>query len=78
MLTVELPDVLEAAVMEAARRSGQSVSEYLTAACAGTPALEIDRARLDSYLAGTRAISHQRARVWLADLAAGNRTECPQ
>jgi hypothetical protein len=40
--------------------------------------LEIDRARLDSYLAGTEGVSHDAARAWLAELAAGRRTECPR
>jgi hypothetical protein len=78
MLTVTLPDTVEAALLDAAQRSGQSVSEYLTVMCADMLSLEVDRARLDSYLAGAPAISHERARAWLADLAAGNRTECPK
>jgi len=78
MLTVALPDSLEVAIIAAARRSGQSVDEYLTVVCAEALSLEIDRARVDSYLAGTPAVSHQRARAWLEDLAAGNRTECPR
>lgn len=78
MLTVALPDELESAVINAARRSGQSVDEYLAAVCADALSLEIDRARLDSYLAGTPAISHDVARGWLTELAAGNRTECPR
>ena len=78
MLTVILPDEFEAAVIQAARRAGQSVDEFLAVICADSLSLEIDRARLDSYLAGTPAVSHDRARAWLADLAAGKRTECPR
>ena len=48
MLNVALPDALETAVLAAARRSGQSVDEYLAAVCAEALSLEIDRARLDS------------------------------
>jgi hypothetical protein len=78
MLTIALPDALEAAIVAAARRAGQSVDDYLAAVCADALSLEIDRARLDSYLAGTKAISHEDARGWLADLAAGHRSECPR
>ena len=77
MLTVALPEALETAVTAAAHRTGQSISEYLTAVCAEALSLEVDRARVDSYLSGTLAISHDRARSWLTDLAEGNRTECP-
>ena len=78
MLTVALPDALEAAVVAAARRSGQSVDDYMAIVCADALSLEIDRARLDSYLAGTQGIGQEEARAWLADLAAGRRTECPR
>ncbi len=78
MLTIALPEALEAAVVEAARRSGQSVDDYLAAVCADALSLEVDRARLDSYLAGTQGVNHESARAWLADLAAGRRTECPR
>jgi hypothetical protein len=78
MLTVGLPDILEAAIVAAARRSSQSVSEYLAVICADRPSLEIDRARHDSYLAGMPAVPHDHARIWLADLAAGKRTEYPR
>jgi len=78
MLTVVLPDVLETAVTAAAHRSGLSIDDYLASVCADALSLEIDRARVDSFLAGTPAISHDRARSWLADLAEGNRTECPR
>ncbi|MFI4939256.1 MAG: hypothetical protein ACHP7O_02745 [Burkholderiales bacterium] len=78
MLTVVLPDALETAVTAAARRTGLSIDDYLAAVCADALSLEIDRARVDSFLAGTPAISHDRARAWLADLAEGNRTECPR
>jgi len=78
MLTVVLPDVLETAVTAAAHRSGLSIDDYLVSVCADALSLEIDRARVDSFLAGTPAISHDRARSWLADLAEGNRTECPR
>jgi hypothetical protein len=40
--------------------------------------LEIDRARLDSCLAGTPAVPHETAQAWLSDLAVGRRTECPR
>lgn len=78
MLTIALPDGLEAAVTAAAHRSGMSVDDYLAAVCADALLLEIDRARVDSYLAGATMVSHERANSWLTDLAAGNRTECPR
>ena len=78
MLTVALPDALETAVVAAARRSGQSIDEYLAAVCADALSLEIDRARVDSYLAGTPGVSLEDASAWLAELAAGHRTECPR
>lgn len=78
MLTIVLPDALETAVTAAARRTGLSISDYLTVVCADALSLEVDRARVDSYLSGTLAISHDRALSWLTDLAAGNRTECPR
>ena len=76
MLTVVLPDSLEIAVTAAAHRTGLSIDDYLAAVCADALSLKIDRARVDSFLACTPAISHDRARSWLADLAKGNRTEC--
>lgn len=78
MLTIDLPDTLETAITAAARRTGLSISDYLAAVCADALSLEVDRARVDSYLSGTLAISHDRARSWLTDLAAGSRTECPR
>lgn len=78
MLTVELPDGLETAVITAARRAGQSVDQYVAGVFADALSVEIDRARLDSYLSGTPGVSHERARAWLADLAAGTRSECPR
>ena len=78
MLTVVLPEALETAVTAAARRTGLSIDDYLTVVCAEALSLEIDRTRVDSFLAGTPAISHDRARSWLTDLAEGNRTECPR
>ena len=78
MLTIALPEPLEAAVIAAARRSGQSVDDYVAAICTDALSLEIDRARLDSYLAGAPTVSHDRVRDWLGDLAAGVRTECPR
>jgi len=75
---VALPDALEAAVIEAARHSSQSVDEYLAAVCADVLSLEIDRIRMDSYFAGTSAVSHEDAGAWLADLAAGHRTKYPR
>ena len=78
MLTVVLPDALETAVTAAAHRTGLSIDDYLAAVCADALSLEIDRARVDSYLAGTPTISHDRARSWLTDLAEGKRTECPR
>jgi len=77
MLTVALPDALESAVVAAAKRLGLSLDDYLAAVCADALSLEIDRARVDSYLAGTAPVSHKDARAWLADLAEGHRTECP-
>jgi hypothetical protein len=78
MLTVALPDGLEAAVVTAAHRSGQTVDEYVALVCADALSLEVDRARLDSFLSGTPAVAHERARVWLDDLVEGKRTECPR
>ena len=78
MLTVVLPDDLETAIKAAARRNGLSIDDYLAAVCADALSLEIDRARVDSYLSGTPAITHDRVRTWLTDLAEGNRTECPR
>jgi hypothetical protein len=78
MLTVVLPEALETAVTAAAHRTGLSIDDYLAAVCADALSLEIDRSRVDSYLSGTPAVSHDRARAWLTDLAAGNRTQCPR
>ena len=78
MLTVVLPDAVETAVIAAAQRAGQTVDDYLAVVCADALSLEIDRARLDAYLEGTPGVSHARARAWLMDLSAGNRTECPR
>ena len=78
MLTVSLTAPLEAAVIAAAHRAGMTVEDYLAAVCTDALSLEIDRARLDSYLAGTPAVSNEKAQAWLADLVAGNRTECPR
>lgn len=50
MLTVSLADMLESAVIAAAHRAGMTVDDYVAAACADALSLEIDRARLDSYL----------------------------
>lgn len=78
MLTIALPDGLERAVITAAHRAGQSVDDYLAIACADALSLDIDRARVDSYLAGIPGVSHERASAWLHNLAEGNRTECPR
>jgi hypothetical protein len=78
MLTVTLPAELEAAVVMAARRSGQSVDEYAAAVFADALSLEVDRARLDSFLAGTPAIPHERVGQWLDDLASEKRTPDPR
>ncbi|MFL9870669.1 hypothetical protein [Paraburkholderia megapolitana] len=78
MLTVKLPSELEAAVVAAARRSGLSVDEYVAAVCTDAISLEVDRARLDSYLSGTPGVTHEHAKTWLSDLAHGTRTERPR
>jgi len=78
MLTIALPDVLETAVIAAAHRAGQSVDDYLAIVCTDSLSLEVDRARLDSYLTGIPGVAHENARTWLSDLAKGNRTECPR
>ncbi|MEX3957192.1 hypothetical protein [Trinickia sp. EG282A] len=78
MLTAELPEELETAVVMAARRSGQSIDEYVAAVFADASSVEIDRARLDSYLSGTGGVSQERARAWVADLASGKRSERPR
>jgi hypothetical protein len=77
MFGAALPDKLEAAVVSDASCSGPSVSvnEYVAAELADAPSLETDRSRLDSFLSGTPGVSHERARTWLSDLAAGQRTE---
>ncbi len=78
MLNIVLPEALENEVTAAAQRNGLSINEYMTVICSDALSLEIDRARVDSYLAGTPAISHERAKAWLADLSEGKRTECPK
>lgn len=78
MLTISLTDTLESAVIAAAQRAGLSLDDYLAAVCADALSLEIDRARLDSYLAGAPAVAHETAQAWLSDLAAGQRTACPR
>ena len=78
MITVNLSDELEAALILAAGRNGQSLDDYLALVCTEALSLEIDRARVKSYLAGTPGVSHERADAWLSDLAAGNRGECPR
>lgn len=78
MLTVALPDELEAAVVAAAHRSGQSVDEYVAAVFADALSLEIDRLRLDSFSSGASGVAHEGARVWLSELANGKRTEYPR
>ncbi|TKC81429.1 hypothetical protein FAZ69_27760 [Trinickia terrae] len=62
----------------AARHSGRSVDEYVAAVFADALSVEIDRARMDSYLSGTSGVSHERARAWLGDLALGKRSGCPR
>jgi hypothetical protein len=78
MLTVVLPESLEIAVTAAAQRTGLSLDDYLAAVCSDALSLEIDRARVDSWLSGVPAVPHDRAREWLLDLAAGRRTPCPR
>lgn len=78
MLTIALPEGLENAVIAAAQRAGQSVDDYLAGVCLESLSLEVDRARLDSYLAGAPGVKHENARAWLADLADGKRSECPR
>ena len=78
MLTIALPDGLETVVIAAASRAGQTVDDYLAIVCADALSLDIDRARLDSYLAGVPGVPHENARAWLSGLAEGERTECPR
>ncbi|MGA9991600.1 MAG: hypothetical protein WBP86_04620 [Thiobacillaceae bacterium] len=78
MFTISFSQQLESEIIAAARRAGMPLDEYLAIVCADALSLEIDRARLDSYLAGTPGVLHEKAQGWLADLAAGNRTECPR
>ncbi len=78
MITVSLSAELEAAVLSAAGRKGLSVDDYLAAVCAEALSLELDRSRVQSYLAGTPGVSQERAEAWLSDLAAGKRSECPR
>jgi len=77
MLTVALPDDLEAAVVTAAHRSGQSLEEYVASVFADALSLEVDRSRVDSYLSGVAGVAHERVRGWLDDLANGKRSQCP-
>lgn len=78
MITVQLSAEMEAAVIAAASRHGQSVDDYLTTVCAEALLLERDRARVQSYRDGEPAVSQQRADAWLAELAAGKRSACPR
>jgi hypothetical protein len=78
MITVQLSTELEAAVIAAAGRHGQSVDDYLASVCAEALLLERDRARVQSYRDGKPAVSHERADAWLAELAAGKRSTCPR
>lgn len=78
MLNVTLPMQLESDIIAAARRVGMRLDDHLAVVCADALSLEIDRARLDSYLSGTPAVPHERAHAWLTELSAGNRTECPR
>ena len=77
MLTVTLPDELEAQMLAAASRKGLSVEEYLAVLCKEALSLEVDRERLRSYRSGTPGVSQDRADAWLSDLAAGKWSECP-
>ena len=78
MITVTLSDELEAEVIQAAGRKGLSVDAYLAQICREALSLELDRQRLQSYRDGTPGVSQERADVWLSDLAAGKRSECPR
>lgn len=78
MFTISFPQQLESEIIAAARRAGMPLDDYLAVVCADALSLEIDRARLDSFLAGTPAVPHEKVQGWLADLGAGNRTECPR
>lgn len=78
MLTVTLPDELEAQMLAAASRKGLSVEEYLAVLCKEALSLEVDRERLRSYRSGTPGVSQDRADAWLSDLAAGKWSECPR
>ncbi|SDG93245.1 MULTISPECIES: hypothetical protein [unclassified Duganella] len=78
MLTVTLPDELEAEMLAAASRKGLSVEEYLAVICKEALSLEVDRERLQSYQSGRPGVSQDRADAWLSDLAAGKWSECPR
>jgi len=78
MLTIVLPETLENAVTAAANRHGLSIDAYMTVICGDALCLEIDRARVDSYLAGTPAVQHESATEWLTDLSNGKRTPYPR
>lgn len=78
MLTILLPEALETAVTAAAHRNGLSLDDYFAAVCSDALSLEVDRARVDSWLSGVSAVPHERARSWLQDLADGKRSECPR
>jgi hypothetical protein len=79
MITLTLSDELEAAVIEAARRKGLSLDDFVAVACEEALSLEIDRQRLQAYRDGdVEGVSQERADAWLSDLAAGNWSECPR
>jgi len=79
MITVSLSEELEAAVTAAADRKGMSLDDYLAVVCTEALSLEVDRARVQSYLSGSApGVSQARAEEWLSDLAAGKRGACPR
>lgn len=78
MLTVALPDALETALLARANRHGLSIDDYLATICADALSLEIDRERVASFRSGTQGIPNGAVCEWLADLAAGKRSEHPR
>jgi hypothetical protein len=78
MLNVKLPEALESAVALAAKRAGLSIDDYLTAVCTEALSLDVDRARVRSYLTGTPGVPHASVNEWLDELAEGKRAPCPR
>lgn len=77
-MTITLPEPLEQSVRAAADRAGLTLDAYLAAVCEDALTLEIDRARLTAWRDGQPGVAHERAREWLATLAAGGSAPAPR